>query len=66
MSTISLFSLKSSAGETKYLKQVKVQGTPKIFWEGKYSSTVSPNLLESINGNGILFHCQLKKGNTQI
>ena len=25
----------SLAGETKYLKQVKIQGTLKHFWEGK-------------------------------
>ena len=35
LSNNSPFPLTSLAGETKYLKQVKIQGTLKHFWEGK-------------------------------
>ena len=52
----------SLAGEIKYLKQVKIQGTLKHFWEGKKIGLIVPlNLLESIYGNEFFFSFSTEK-----
>ena len=62
LSNNSTFPLTSLVGETKYLKQLKIQGTMKHFGKKKTGLIVPLNLLESVYGNEF-FHSRLKKGN---